>query len=81
MPHAPMTVVETPFFLRKAAALLDEEQRSALVEFIGSNPEAGRVIPETGGVRQFQWAAESRGKSGGLRVIYYFTARNSHCSS
>ena len=67
-----MTVVETPFFLRKAATLLDDEERSALVAFIGANPEVGQVIPETGGARKVRWAAQGKGKSGGLRVIYYF---------
>ena len=67
-----MTVVETPFFLRKAASLLDEEERSELVVFLGANPETGNVIPETGGVRKLRWAAQGKGKRGGVRVIYYF---------
>lgn len=67
-----MVVVETPFFLRKAASLLDEEERSTLVVFLGSNPEAGNVIPETGGIRKLRWAAQGKGKCGGVRVIYYF---------
>ena len=58
MNAAPMTVVETPFFLRKAADLLDEEERSELVVFVGANPDAGDVIPETGGVRKLRWSAE-----------------------
>jgi mRNA-degrading endonuclease RelE of RelBE toxin-antitoxin system len=72
MNAAPMTVVETPFFLRKAASLLDEEARSELLVFLGMNPEAGDVIPEAGGVRKLRWAAPGRGKRGGVRVIYYF---------
>ncbi len=67
-----MVVVETPFFLRKAASLLDEEERSELVVFLGSNPEAGNVIPETGGIRKLRWAAQGKGKRGGVRVIFYF---------
>jgi mRNA-degrading endonuclease RelE of RelBE toxin-antitoxin system len=67
-----MTVLETPFFLRKAATLLDEGERSELVVFLGKNPEAGDIIPETGGVRKLRWAAQGRGKRGGVRLIYYF---------
>jgi len=67
-----MTVVETPFFLRKAETLLDEEERSELVAFLGMNPQAGDLVPGTGGVRKMRWAAQGRGKSGGVRVIYYF---------
>jgi hypothetical protein len=47
-----MTVVETPFFLRKAAGLLAEDERLQLIAFVGANPEAGDVIPEAGGVRK-----------------------------
>jgi mRNA-degrading endonuclease RelE of RelBE toxin-antitoxin system len=72
MRAAPMTVVETPFFLRKAAILLNEEERSELVVFLGMNPEAGELVPETGGVRKVRWAAQGKGKRGGVRVIYYF---------
>lgn len=67
-----MTVVETPFFLRKVANLLNEEERSELVVFLGMNPEAGDVIPETGGIRKLRWATRGKGKRGGVRVIYYF---------
>jgi hypothetical protein len=72
MNAAPMTVVETPFFLRKAADLLDEEAMAELVTFVGSNPEVGEVISETGGVRKLRWPARGKGKRGGVRVIYYF---------
>ena len=67
-----MTVVETPFFLRKAASLLDEEERLELALFLGANPETGNVIPETGGIRKLRWAVQGKGKRGGVRVIYYF---------
>jgi mRNA-degrading endonuclease RelE of RelBE toxin-antitoxin system len=67
-----MTIVETPFFLRKAATLLSSEERSKLVMYLGMNPEAGYVVPESGAIRKLRWAVQGRGKSGGLRVIYYF---------
>jgi len=57
-----MTVVETPFYLRKTAGLLTEDERERLVEHLGSNPLAGDVIPETGGVRKIRWAISGRGK-------------------
>jgi len=71
MQAAAMTVVETPFFLRKAAGLLNDE-RSNLVAFLGMNPAAGDVIPGAGGVRKVRWAEQGRGKRGGFRIIYYF---------
>ena len=38
------------------------------------NPQAGAVIPGTGGLRKLRYADERRGKGkrGGLRVIYYW---------
>ena len=71
MNATPMTVVETPFFLRKVAGLLDDEERSQLVTFVGANPDVGDVVPETGGVRKVRWSAGGKGKRGGVRVIYY----------
>jgi hypothetical protein len=55
----------------REAVTIDEE-RSELVAFIGANPEAGDVIPETGGVRKIRWALEGKGKRGGARVVYYY---------
>lgn len=40
--------------------------------FVGANPEAGEIMPETGGVRKIRWAREGMGKRGGTRVIYYY---------
>ncbi len=67
-----MTVVETFRFLKDAESLLPEPERARLVEFIGANPEAGDIIPETGGVRKLRWALQGGGKRGGARVIYFF---------
>jgi hypothetical protein len=43
-----------------------------LVAFLGANPEAGKIVPETGGVRKIRWALGGAGKRGGARVIYYY---------
>lgn len=67
-----MTVVETVRFLKDAGSLIPESDRAHLIEFIGANPEAGDLIPETGGVRKLRWALPGGGKRGGARVIYYF---------
>lgn len=40
------------------------------------NPEAGDVIPGSGGVRKLRWGVAGRGKRGGLRVIYFLRLRN-----
>ncbi len=51
---------------------MQESTRAELVGFIAANPEAGDLIPETGGVRKIRWALPGRGKSGGARVVYYY---------
>ena len=66
-----MTVVETAEFLKKAKALMTDSERETLVAFVGANPEAGEIIPGSGGVRKIRWALHGMGKRGGARVIYY----------
>ncbi len=72
MADAPMTVVETEEFLRKAKPLMSDAEREELVSFLGACPEAGKIVAETGGVRKIRWALAGRGKRGGARVIYYY---------
>jgi hypothetical protein len=73
---APMTVIETPSFLRDVKGLMDEQEREALVVFLAYNPTAGVVLKGTGGVRKIRWARKGGGKSGGFRVIYFFHSEN-----
>ncbi len=72
VPKKFVTVAETPLFMRQAEAVCDDAGREAFVEFIARNPEAGDVIPETGGVRKIRWARAGTGKRGGARVIYFY---------
>ncbi len=65
------TVVETPLFQRLADAYWTEEERSAFVFFIATHPEAGNVVPGSGGVRKVRWRMTGGGKRGGVRVIYF----------
>ncbi len=67
-----VTVAETPEYLRCAARLLQEAERIAIVEFLASRPRAGDLMQGTGGVRKLRWRRDGRGKSGGLRLIYYY---------
>jgi hypothetical protein len=72
MAEVPMTVVETVRFLNDAEPMMSDSEREELVTFVGANPEAGDIIPGTGGVRKIRWALGGRGKRGGARVIYYY---------
>ncbi len=68
----PITVAETAVFMRQAADVWTDEERSAFVDFIARNPEAGDLIPESGGVRKVRWGRQGSGKQGGVRVIYFY---------
>ena len=71
------TVVETPAFLSDARSLgLSGAERLAIVTWIAGNPSAGDVIEGTGGARKVRFAGKSKGKSGGYRVITFFTGRD-----
>ena len=54
------TVVELPEFLRRAKAIMADEERSALVDFVAAHPEAGVL-------RKLRFARA--GKSGGYRTV------------
>ncbi len=64
------TVVETPLFSRLQADYWTEREREDFVAWISARPEAGKVIPGSGGLRKVRWNAPGRGKRGGVRVIY-----------
>src|SRR5262245_9482472 len=66
------TVVETPTFSRRADKLLSEDEHAALINSLAAHPTVGDEIVGTGGVRKVRFGAMGRGKSGGVRVIYYF---------
>jgi len=72
MEYYPITVAETLTFQRKAARLLSEFERSELIAYLSVQPTAGLLIKGTGGIRKLRWARGGRGKSGGVRVVYYF---------
>jgi hypothetical protein len=76
VPEKLITVAETPFFMRQAAAVWDDAEREDFIEFIARNPDAGDIIPDTGGVRKVRWARTGSGKRGGTRVIYFYHDAN-----
>jgi hypothetical protein len=68
-----MEFIEAPAFSRRRADCLDDDQFRRLQAELANNPEAGDLMPGTGGFRKMRWADARRGKGrrGGLRVIYY----------
>ena len=66
------TIVEMPAFTRRLTNLLDEDEYRQLQLALLCTPTLGRVIQGTGGLRKVRWSLRGRGKSGGVRVIYYW---------
>lgn len=71
-----LTVIETDEFSVWAAKVWSESEREAFVDWIAANPEAGDVIPGSGGCRKVRWSRAGMGKRGGARVIYYLRLAN-----
>jgi hypothetical protein len=72
MPDRLITVAETALFVRQAENVWNDAEREEFVSYIASNPKAGDVIPETGGVRKVRWSRKGAGKRGGVRVVYFY---------
>ncbi|MFZ0929113.1 MAG: hypothetical protein WAN11_10965 [Syntrophobacteraceae bacterium] len=69
------TFIESSIFEREVPTYLDDDEYAALQAFLVVNPEAGNLIPGSGGVRKLRWKRPGRGKRGGVRVIYYVRYR------
>ena len=67
-----ITIVELPEFIRRAKNLLHIEEYDELLFYLSVNPTAGNLLQGTGGIRKLRWTSKSKGKRGGVRVIYFF---------
>jgi len=67
-----LTIGELPEYIRRADKLLTEAQRRGVIDHLAAHPKAGDLLEGTGGIRKLRWGRDGRGKSGGVRVIYYF---------
>jgi hypothetical protein len=67
-----ITIAETQPFIKGASEALTDDEREKLINFIALRPDAGDIIPGTGGVRKLRWPAKSQGKRAGARILYFF---------
>ena len=65
------TIAETEIFTAIWPKYWTAEEFGDFCAWLALNPEAGDVIPRSGGCRKIRWAVEGRGKRGGVRVIYF----------
>ena len=67
--------IETRFFSQLVGEYLSDDEYASPQKTLVANPQAGPLIPGSGGVRKIRWAVRGRGKRGGVRVIYYAKIR------
>lgn len=65
------TLIESPIFSRLWPDYWTEEERGQFAAWLAEHPDAGDVVPGSGGVRKVRWSRPGQGKRGGVRVIYY----------
>ena len=65
-----MEFVEATAFTKYVYTYLTDDEFLGLQSFLCKYPEAGKVVPGSGGVRKLRWAMARKGKSGGVRIIY-----------
>ncbi len=68
------TVVELDSFLRRAKAIMSDEERMDIVVYLAANPESG--VSLGGGLRKVRVPRAGGGKSGGYRTIHVFGGTN-----
>lgn len=72
----PITIVELRSVQKELDAIIDEDEKDRLIDWLAMNPSIGDIIPRCNGVRKVRWAYGGKGKRGGLRIIYYFRDLN-----
>jgi hypothetical protein len=73
MPYiADMLFIEAPKFTELVQSHLNDDEYAALQWLLLEQPDAGAIVPGSGGVRKLRWGLRGRSKRGGIRVIYYW---------
>ena len=67
-----MEIAETSLFAKEITRILTNDEYKELQNFLVANPKGGDVIKGSGGLRKIRWKMKGRGKSGGIRNIYYY---------
>ena len=64
--------IETPVFTRQIQLLISDDEYAVLQRELSEDPQVGALVRGGGGIRKMRFALPGRGKSGGIRVIYYW---------
>jgi len=66
-----MQFIEFPYFTRWVQENLSDDEYRKIQEELIHNPRKGDIIPHGHGLRKLRWRFKDKGKSGGVRIIYY----------
>lgn len=55
--------IESSIFERVLPAYLDDDEYSDLQQFLMQSPEAGELVPGSGGVRKVRWSRPGNGEA------------------
>ena len=67
-----MVFIDTSIFTRQAQVLLTDSELRELQQALAIRPGIGSLLVAGGGLRKVRWTRQGKGKSGGVRVIYYW---------
>jgi mRNA-degrading endonuclease RelE of RelBE toxin-antitoxin system len=67
-----MLFIETPIFTKLVTDLMPDDEYRKIQLALVLRPEAGKIIPGSGGLRKIRWKSSGSGKRGGLRLIYFW---------
>jgi len=73
-----MILIETSVFTRQILMLLPDDEYRKLQVVLANRPDVGALIRGSGGLRKVRWALPGKGKSGGVRIIYYWAVKQDH---
>ena len=71
-----MKIIETSIFTKRVNQLLTFEEYRELQNELIIDPEKGKVITGSGGLRKLRWSYSGKGKRGGVRIIYYLIKKS-----
>jgi mRNA-degrading endonuclease RelE of RelBE toxin-antitoxin system len=70
-----MVILETPIFTKRMTGLMSDDEYRKLQLHLITRPDAGSLIPGSGGLRKIRWSTSRKGKRGGVRFIYYWVVQ------
>ncbi|MHB8709662.1 MAG: transcriptional regulator [Desulfuromonadales bacterium] len=66
-----VTFVEAPIFSKHVHDYLSDGEYADFQLYLATNPDSGDIVQGSGGIRKVRWQQRGRGKSGGVRIMYF----------